>query len=98
MILVSDRKKLLEEYAVNAALIKVDQASMPLIEAFVADLREREWVSGINVEGNSIKILASDVPQGKEQLLPLLVEYGIQISHYEWVRPSLEEIFLEISR
>jgi ABC-2 type transport system ATP-binding protein len=98
LILVSDRKKLLEDYPVNAAFIEVDPASIPLIESFVVDLRERDWVSGASAEGKSIKILANDVPQGKEQLLPLLVKYGIQINRYEWVRPSLEEIFLEISR
>ncbi len=98
LILVSDRKELLEEYAVNAVLIEIDPASLPLDEMILADLQGRQWVSGITVEGNIIKVLANDVPQGKAELLPFFVEHGMQIDRYEWVRPSLEEIFLEISQ
>lgn len=98
LLLVADRKELLEEYAVNAALIEINPASLPIDGSLIADLDKRDWVSSINVESNLIKVLASDVPQGKEELLPILVEYKMQIDRYEWVRPSLEEIFLEISQ
>ena len=56
-----------------------------------------EW-ERIALSGNNLSIFARDVPQGKAELLPLLVKHGVQIEKYEWVRPTLEQIFLEISR
>ena len=97
LLLVSNREQLLEEYAVNAAVIQLDSSSLPISEDFVADLEKRTWVSRVTIDGNSISVLASDVPQGKDELLSIIVKHNVRINRYEWVRPSLEEIFLKIS-
>ena len=97
LLLVSNREQLLEEYAVNAAVIQLDSSSLPISEDFVADLDKRNWVSRVTIDGNSISVLASDVTQGKDELLSIIVKHNLRINRYEWVRPSLEEIFLKIS-
>ena len=97
LLLVSNREQLLEEYAVNAAVIQLDTSSLPISEDFVADLEKRTWVSRVTIDGNSISVLASDVPQGKDELLSIIVKHNLRVNRYEWVRPSLEEIFLKIS-
>jgi ABC-2 type transport system ATP-binding protein len=97
LLLVSNREQLLEEYAVNAAVIQLDTSSLPISEDFVAELEKRTWVSRVTIDGNSISVLASDVPQGKDELLPIIVKHNLRVNRYEWVRPSLEEIFLKIS-
>jgi ABC-2 type transport system ATP-binding protein len=97
LILVSKREQLLEEYAVNAASIQLDSISLPISDDFITDLEKRTWVSRVTIDGNTISILASDVPQGKDELLSIIVKHNLRINRYEWVRPSLEEIFLKIS-
>jgi ABC-2 type transport system ATP-binding protein len=98
LILVSEKEQLLEKYAVNAALLELDSKSLPISKVFLDDLEKRDWVSRVTVAENTIRILASDVPQAKNELLPIIVKHRIAINHYEWIRPSLEEIFLQISR
>jgi ABC-2 type transport system ATP-binding protein len=97
LILVSKREQLLEEYAVNAASIQLDSISLPISDDFITDLEKRTWVSRVTIDGNTISVLASDVPQGKDELLSIIVKHNLRINRYEWVRPSLEEIFLKIS-
>jgi ABC-2 type transport system ATP-binding protein len=98
LILVSEKEQLLEKYAVNAALLELDSKSLPISQVFLDDLEKRDWVSRVTVAENTIRILASDVPQAKDELLPIIVKHGIRVNRYEWIRPSLEEIFLQISR
>jgi ABC-2 type transport system ATP-binding protein len=98
LVLVSSRDQLLEEYPVFAASLDLEAASLPLPQAFLDELEGRGWVERVNLSGQNLSILARDVPQGKAELLPLIVKHGVQIEKYEWVRPSLEEIFLEISK
>jgi ABC-2 type transport system ATP-binding protein len=98
LILVSDKEQLLEKYAVNAAFLEIESNSLPISQVFLDDLEKRDWVSRLTVAGNTIRILASDVPQAKNELLPLIVKHGIVVNRYEWIRPSLEEIFMQISR
>lgn len=97
LILVSGKEQLLEEYPVNAAFLEVESNSLPISQIFLEDLEKRDWVNRVIVEGNTLRILASDVPKGKDELLPIIVNHGIRVNRYEWIRPSLEEIFLEIS-
>jgi ABC-2 type transport system ATP-binding protein len=97
LILTSDREKLLEEYPVNAALLEFESSSLPIAQAFLKELETLSWVSRVVVDENIVRILASDVPQGKKELLPLALKHNLDVNRYEWIRPSLEEIFLKIS-
>lgn len=97
LILISDKNQLLEDYAVNAASLVLESASLPVSQDFLADLEKRDWVSRVTIEGNILNILASDVPRGKAELLAIIVKHDIRVERFEWVRPSLEEIFLRIS-
>jgi ABC-2 type transport system ATP-binding protein len=98
LILVSGRKELLEQYAVNAAELEIDPngggAELP---RFLDRLRQCAWVANIKQEGMILRIMAHNVPVAKRELLPLLAASGLAINRYAWVRPSLEEIFLQLS-
>jgi ABC-2 type transport system ATP-binding protein len=98
LVLESSREELLKKYPVNAAALHLSEGSPAASQAFIEELENSAWVERVNVSGPNLTILARDVPQGKEKLLPMLVKHGLQIEKYEWVRPSLEEIFLELSQ
>ena len=97
LILVAGRDELLDEYPVNVVELDINQTSLPLQDTFATSLESQPWVSSITKEGSKIRITVSKLDQGKQSLLPLIVEQGIVLEKYEWVRPSLEEIFLKIS-
>jgi ABC-2 type transport system ATP-binding protein len=97
LIIVASRDELLDKYPVNVVEFKINRNSMPLSEAYLTSLDQKHWVTGITQEGNLIRVTVSDLSIGKQKLLPLTVEQGIILDKYEWVRPSLEEIFLKIS-
>jgi ABC-2 type transport system ATP-binding protein len=97
LILVAERDELLDKYPVNVAELKINPNCMPLSETFFTSLKSKPWVTSINEEGNNIRITVSDLRLGKQLLLPFTVEQGVILDKYEWVRPSLEEIFLKIS-
>ena len=101
LILVSGREELLEKYAVNAAELELsaaDQGSAgdPLA-TFLDALKQRVWVANIKREGSVLRIMAHNVPLAKKELLPMIVGHGLEVDRYEWVRPSLEDIFLQLS-
>jgi ABC-2 type transport system ATP-binding protein len=97
LLLESDRQALLDRYAVNAAEIDLDNHSQQA-GAFVETLKTQPWVETAQVEQSTLRITVSDLPQAKAALLPLLAASGLLVNRVEWVRPSLEEIFLKISQ
>lgn len=98
LVLVSGREALMEQYAVNAAELEFENhASGDAFKRFSEALRGQVWVSGVKQEGAVLRVLVQDVQQGKQALLPLVIEHGLTLNRYAWVRPSLEEIFLQLS-
>jgi ABC-2 type transport system ATP-binding protein len=97
LILVSGREELLEKYAVNAAELEVNAAGGDALPSCLDAVRQRAWVANIKREGSVVRIMVHNVPQAKKELLPMVVEHGLEVERYEWVRPSLEEIFLQLS-
>lgn len=97
LLLVAARDELLSQYARDVIALQADQDSLPLLEAFVRQLQVQSWVSGVTQEGHGVRIAVSDVDLGKRSLWPLVAEHRLALTRYEWVQPSLEEIFLQIS-
>lgn len=97
LILVSERDELLNRYASNVVALELDTESLERLPEFVRALQEKAWVTGISGEGGQLRIVVGDVAAARRLLLPFVVDAGVQLARYEWVRPSLEEIFLGIS-
>jgi len=98
-VLVSDREALLASYAVNAVEIELENGALasPALAGFQAALRNLPWAAETRQEGSILRIMVQDVPRGKRELLPLIASHGLVLERYEWVRPSLEDIFLQLS-
>jgi ABC-2 type transport system ATP-binding protein len=100
LILVSGRDELLERYAINAVELEIDLTqdnNGTSLSLFEAALSGRDWVASVDHEGAVITIMVHDVPLAKRSLIPMLAENGLALNRYEWVRPSLEKIFLQLS-
>lgn len=101
LVLVSDREALLEQYAVNAAELEFDGlkngAEDDRIQSLLASLLSCEWVANVKQDGSLLKVMVQDVQRGKQELVPLVLAHDLLLNRYEWVRPSLEDIFLQLS-
>jgi ABC-2 type transport system ATP-binding protein len=101
LVLVSGRDELLEQYAVNAVELEFDPTNGPATAAsmsqFLEALRGCTWVANVKQEGALLGVMVQDVPRGKRELMPLIAAHGLVLNRYEWVRPSLEDIFLQLS-
>ena len=95
--LVAEKSELMERYAVPAVELEFEPDHLPLPEAFLTALKTQPWVAGVSQDENMLRVAVSDVDQGKQGLLPLLARHQLVLNRYEWVRPTLEEIFLKVS-
>jgi ABC-2 type transport system ATP-binding protein len=96
LLLESGREELLDRYAVNTAVLEWDQNGQP-VDALVALLKTQPWVESVQTELGQMHITVTDLSSGKQALLPLVASSGLVVNRLEWVRPSLEEIFLKLS-
>lgn len=97
LLLVAGRDELLEQHAGNVVSLEVDRESLSQMSSFVAHLQEQPWVTAVTHEGSRLRVAVDDAAAAKRGVLSLAVQHQILLTRYEWVRPSLEEIFLAIS-
>lgn len=97
LVLVEARETLLQRYAINTALLEIDPATGPISPDFLEGLRAFPWVERVMLEEHSVRVVLHDVDTGRRALLPYVVRQGLLLNRYEWVRPTLEEIFLQVS-
>jgi ABC-2 type transport system ATP-binding protein len=94
MLVQSQREALLERYAIPAFEVEGDdQAGLSL---WVETLRRLPWVMSIAPRNGAFRITVRDVQSAKRDLLALAVNSGISLNRYEEVRPSLEDVFLQL--
>jgi ABC-2 type transport system ATP-binding protein len=101
LLLVSGLAELLARYPVDAAEVELDPAVPEQPEGapvtFLDALQALPWVAAVKREGRIIRIMVRSVPDGKRELVPLIAKHGLTVSRFEWIRPSLEDIFLQMS-
>ena len=97
LLLVAGRDELLGRYAPDTALVEFDTAAAPLPPTLVAQLQGVSWVANIQAEEAALRVTVNDLQIGKEQLFPFIAAQGLTVNHYEWLRPTLEDVFLALS-
>lgn len=97
LLLVAGRDKLRERYPLNTAILELDAASPPWPESLLTSLQAWPWITGVTQDKAVLRVVVNDVAHGKQALLPLVLQQGVILTRYEWVRPTLEEIFLKVS-
>jgi len=97
LLQVTSREDLLAQHAVNAVALTVAEAGQQGIQRLLATLRAQPWVAQATWHRPELSITVTDVALAQRELLPILAAERVPIQRLEWVRPSLEEIFLEMS-
>ena len=97
LLLVAERDELLARYATNVLALEVARESGEKVGEFAAALQAQPWCAGYTQDGALLKVAVHDVAAAKEAILPLVVTHHLTLNRYEWIRPTLEEIFLKLS-
>ena len=97
LVKVGERDSILAEYSTNAVELQVDPGAENELSQLATNLQNQSWVESVQMEQRQLRIMISDTEVGKQQLLTLVLAAQVPVARLEWVRPSLEEVFLELS-
>jgi ABC-2 type transport system ATP-binding protein len=97
LLLVEERESLISRHASDVILLEFEPQNRDDLASFIALIQAQSWVDVVRQEELVLRVTVSDRKLGKTAALKLVAESGLILSRYEWVRPSLEEVFLSIS-
>ena len=88
---------LLAEHARPIYGLVADPGQAEAVQALVARLRLAPWVADVTTEpGGVLRVAVSDPDVAGREILPLVVAAGVRLASFERVRPTLEDVFLEL--
>jgi len=94
IIVQSPREELLNRYV--QPVFELDSADVPAIQHWVELLKKQTWVTSVKIEGQTARIVVNDVVQARVELLASAMAQHIVLRRYEEMRPSLEDVFLQL--
>jgi len=94
MLVQSPREQLLERYAVPAFEVEADDHTA--LSRWGKDLERVSWVTAVTPQNGTLRITVKDVQTAKRELLSKAVRAGLVLNRYEEIRPSLEDVFLQL--
>ena len=97
LLLVAGRDELLARYATSQCLLEVDATSVHHLAQIIPQLEALPWITALERQENQLRLTAADSAQAKQALLPLILAQGVILNRYEWIQPSLEDVFLSLS-
>jgi ABC-2 type transport system ATP-binding protein len=97
LIVEARQAELLDRYSSPAFEMEPDPACAAAFGEWAKTLEALPWVSGVTPAGSGVRVVARDLSQAHQALLPLAVQAGLVLHRYEVVTPSLEDIFLRLT-
>lgn len=88
--------ELLDRYALPIYRLDPEDGQAEAVERLAARLREAEWTTDVAVEHGLVRVTVADPARAARELLPAVVEAGIALVSFERVRPTLEDVFLQL--
>jgi ABC-2 type transport system ATP-binding protein len=96
LITEARQDELIERYAVPAFEIEVDYGFAKPLETWIETLRQMSWITSVSTDTRTARIVVSDVETAKRELAASALQAGLILKRYEMVRPSLEDVFLQL--
>jgi len=94
LIVQSEREALLQRYA--TPVFELVCADVPALKQWAGSLQGYAWISGVSVDGSTARIVVKDPQVAKRELLASAVAAKLALDRYEEIRPSLEDVFLQL--
>jgi ABC-2 type transport system ATP-binding protein len=95
MIVQSPREALMDHYA--QPVFEADGEDAGAIKHWADVVKQQAWTSAVSVDGTVLRVTVSDVTRARKELLASAVAQNVVLRRYEEVRPSLEDIFLQLT-
>jgi ABC-2 type transport system ATP-binding protein len=104
-VAILDRGRLVTEAPMDELLARHAQPILELdaepgqegaVAALVTRLRSAPWSREVRVDGGIIRVAVRDASLAVEETLPMVVAAGVRLARFERVRPTLEDVFLEL--
>jgi ABC-2 type transport system ATP-binding protein len=95
MIVQSPREALMDRYA--QPVFEAEGEDDAAIKRWAEVVKREGWVTAVSVQGDILRVTVSDVRRARKELLASAVAQGMALRRYEEVRPSLEDIFLQLT-
>jgi ABC-2 type transport system ATP-binding protein len=96
LVTAAPREALLAQYAIPAFEVEVDAKTEAALVPWSEALRRVTWVTTISLQGLVARVIVNDVEAAKRELLASITQAGLILTRYEVVRPSLEDVFLQL--
>ena len=96
MVSMAPRQELLERYAVPAIELAVEAPQQAQLAAWAEGIRSLTWVKSCTRDEAVLRVIVSELETAKVQLLASALQAGLVLERYEVVRPSLEDVFLQL--
>jgi ABC-2 type transport system ATP-binding protein len=96
LVTEAPREALLAQYAVPALEVEVDEKSEVKINPWSESLKREPWVKTISRQELVVRIIVNDIETAKTELLRSAAQAGMVLNKYEVVKPSLEDVFLQL--
>jgi ABC-2 type transport system ATP-binding protein len=96
LVTSAPREKLLAQYAIPAFEVEVDSQMETALLGWTNKLKLAPWVKSLSVKGLVARVIVSDVNLAKRELLASINQAELTLTRYEVVRPSLEDVFLQL--
>jgi len=94
MIVQSPREALMDRYA--QPVFEAEGEDPAAIKRWADTVRLQSWATAVNLDGDRLRVTVSDVKRARRELLASAVAQEIALRRYEEVRPSLEDVFLQL--
>jgi ABC-2 type transport system ATP-binding protein len=104
-IAIIDRGRLVTEAPIDELLARHARPILELdpepgqdgtLARLVTAMRSAAWAKDVRVEHGVVRVSVSDAAHARSEALPMLVAAQVSVMRFEWVRPSLEDVFLEL--
>jgi ABC-2 type transport system ATP-binding protein len=94
LITQSRREELLTKYAIQAYEIEAED----VFGQWIDQARNLPYIEEIEIKNKTARVLVQDAIAARRSLLKLLVEEDVPVRRFESVQPTLEDVFLRLTR
>jgi ABC-2 type transport system ATP-binding protein len=95
MIVQSPREALMDRYA--QPIFEADGDDASAVKRWADVVKQQAWASAVSVDGSVLRVTVSNVTRARKELLASAVAQNVVLRRYEEARPSLEDIFLQLT-
>lgn len=88
------REDLIARYSIPMLVLETDD--LDRLPQLAAEVRQLDWVRAVELDGRQLTVTVKDLSTAQRELLSRAVTAGLVVTHYEQVKPSLEDVFLRI--